>query len=255
MVNPPDQDTQGVQTPSHKLVLPPPLEQGQPSASPYPEPTMYMNQTALPPASPGFFTRTLQNWRKEPVYFVLALAIALVLASSIVFVALGANLLLGNNKSAPGNNSHAAHAPALTPTSTVDNQPALPTPASTQPVIGSTPNLQPTSTQPGNQGTLSVQIVSIPDTVHNDTRVHVSIQTSEPGASVHLKVNYDAAPFLYTSSTHTTDGNGNATLTWNVRVLAFGGLNNGVHATVVVIATDQNGQQATSQPVSVTITG
>jgi hypothetical protein len=83
--------------------------------------------------------------------------------------------------------------------------------------------------------------------------VRVLVQTSEPGVSVRLQVNYDAAPFFYTSGGHTTDGNGNAALTWNVRVFGVNG--NGVQATVVVIATDRQGQQATSQPATVMITG
>jgi hypothetical protein len=83
--------------------------------------------------------------------------------------------------------------------------------------------------------------------------VRVVAQTSEPGVSVRLQVNYDAAPFFFTSSARASDGNGNAALTWNVRVLGING--NGVQATVVVIATDGAGQQATSQAVTVMITG
>jgi hypothetical protein len=111
--------------------------------------------------------------------------------------------------------------------------------------------------QPGpgglDQGALSVLIIGIPSVVRNNTRVRVVVQTTEPGVSVRLQVNYDAAPFFSTSSARTTDGNGNTALTWNVRVFGFN--TSGVQATVVAIATDNSGQQATSQPATVMISG
>jgi hypothetical protein len=191
---------------------------------------------------------------------MLSLAIALVVVASLVFVALGANALLGNNGGPTWSSAQMEHPPALTPVGTVDNNPAFPTPgsnkgssSSSQPHGGPPPILQPGGPGGPDQGTLVVQIVSIPTIARNNTRVRVVVQTSEPGVSVRLQVNYDAAPFFLTSSARITDSNGNTALTWNVRVLGING--NGVQATVVAIATDGAGQQATSQAVTVIITG
>jgi hypothetical protein len=258
MVNQPEKDTQGVQTPSRKLVLPAPPDEGlyrQRFSSPRPEPPIDRQTSST---SHNVFTRLFRLWRKDPAYAVLSLAIALVAVASLVFVVLGANALLGSNGGQTWSSAQTEHPPAPTPVGTVDNSPTFPTPgsnkgssSSSQPHGGPTPSLQPSPV--GDQGTLSVQIVSIPDVVHNNTRARVVVQTSEPGVSVRLQVNYDAAPFFYTSGGHTTDGNGNAALTWNVRV--FSSNSNGVQATVVVIATDRQGQQATSQPATVMVTG
>ena len=68
-----------------------------------------------------------------------------------------------------------------------------------------------------------------------------------------MEVTYDAAPFYYANSGDTTDDNGNATLNWRVRVRSSNNGNN-VQAIVIVTATDNNGQQATSQPITVEVT-
>ncbi len=258
MLNQPEKDTRGVQTPSRRLVLPAPSDEGlrgKRFLSPFPD---SLNSQPSAPASRSLFTRLFRLWRKDPAYAVLSLAVALVAIASLVFVVLGANTILSNNNGPAWNSAQIEHPPAPTPIGTVDNNPTFPTPgsnkgssSSSQPHGGPPPNLQPSPVN--DQGTLSVQIVSIPDVVHNNTRVRVFVQTSEPGVSVRLQVNYDAAPFFYTSSLRSTDGNGNAAITWNVRV--FGGNGNGVQATVVVVATDRQGQQATSQPATVMITG
>jgi hypothetical protein len=258
MVNQPEKDTQGVQTPSRKLVLPALSDEElykQRVSSPLSGPPID-RQAASPSHNP--FTRLFRLWQKDPAYVVLSLAIALVALASLVFVVLGANAILSSNSGPTWSSAQIEHPPAPTPAGTVDNSPTFPTPgsnkgssSSSQPHGGPTPTLQPSPV--GDQGTLNVQIVSIPDVVHNNTRVRVVVQTSEPGVSVRLQVTYDAAPFFYTNGAHTTDGNGNATLTWNVRVFGLNG--NGVQATVVVIATDRQGQQATSQPSTVMVTG
>lgn len=259
MVNQPEKDTQGVRTPSRRLVLPAPPDEGlygQRFSSPRPEPPIGQQTSST---SHNIFTRLFHLWRKDPAYAVLSLAIALVAVASLVFVVLGANAILGSNSGQTWSSAQTEHPPAPTPAGTVDNSPTFPTPgsnkgssSSSQPRGGPPPNLQPSPTAP-DQGTLSIQIVSIPDVVHNNTRVRVVVQTSEPGVSVRLQVNYDASPFFYTSGVRSTDGNGNASITWNVRV--FGGNGNGVQATVVVIAIDRQGQQAISQPATVMVTG
>lgn len=259
MVNQPEKDTRGVQTPERKLVLPAPPDEGlyrRPYSSPRPDPLI---DQQTPPTSNNLFTRLFRLWRKDPAYAVLSLAIALVAIASLVFVVLGANAILSGNNGPAWSSAQTQHPPALTPAGTVDNHPTFPTPgsnkgssSSSQPQGGPTPSLQPS---PVDQGTLTVQIVSISDVVHNNSRVHVVVQTSEPGVSVRLQVTYDAAPFFYTSGVRTTDDNGNASIPWNVRVFGLGGNGNGVQATVVVVAVDRNGQQANSQPATVTVTG
>lgn len=255
MVNQPEKGTRGMQTPAGRFALPARPDEGllrQRSPLPHTPPT------GQPPA-PGAHTRLLRRWRKDPAYAVLSLAIALVALASLVLVALGASALLGNNGGTAWSSALTEHPPAVTPVGTVDDNPSFPTPgsnkgssSSSQPHGGPPPVLQPGPGGP-DQGALNIQIVSIPDVARNNTRVRVVVQTSEPDVSVRLQVNYDAAPFLSVTSARTTDGNGTAAITWNVRVFGFNG--NGVQATVVAIATDSNGQQATSQPVTVIITG
>lgn len=259
MVNQPQKDMQGAQAPASKLVLPAPPDEGlyrQNYSSPRPEQSIHHSTS---PASHGLFTRLYRLWRKDPAYAVLSLAIALVVIASLIFVALGAHALMGGNNGQAWNSSMTQHPAAPTPVGTVDNKPSFATPGSnkgssvsSQPAGGgSTNSPQPAATTPADQGTLSVQIISIPNVVRNNSRVSVVVQASEPDVSVRLQVTYDTAPFYYTSSSHTTNGNGDASIPWNVRVLSVGG--SGAQATVVVIATDRNGQQANSQSVTVII--
>lgn len=259
MVNQPEKDTRGVQAPARKFALPTLPGEDHSGQRPFSPPHTPPGGQPGVPGTRSLSTRILYLWRKDPAYAVLSLAIALVVVASLVFIALGANALLGSNSGPAWSSAQTEHPPVLTPAGTVDDNPTFSTPgsnkgssSSSQPRGGPPPVLQPGPGGP-DQGTLVVQIISIPNVARNNTRVRVIAQTSEPGASVRLQVNYDAAPFFYTSSARTTDGNGNAALTWNIRVFGFNG--NGVQATVVVIATDGNGQQATSQPVTVIITG
>lgn len=258
MVNQPEKNTQGVHTPVRGSWLPTSPEGGstwQRSFSPLTEAPMQ----PPPPQSRSLPTRLQRLWRKEPVYAVLLVAIGLVALVSLLFVVLGANALLSPNNGPAWSSAQTEHPPALTPVGTVDNHPTFPTPgsnkgssSSSQPHGGPPPVLQP---GPGgtDQGTLNVLIVSIPPVVRNNTRVRVTVQTTEPGVNVRLQITYDASPFFSASSPRTTDGNGNTALTWNVRV--FGFTTAGVQATVVAIATDSSGQQATSQSATVIITG
>lgn len=251
MVNQPDQDMRGMHTPA------PPNEgqRWQRYPSPYPEPPINQAHSAVPH---GFFDRQLQRWRKDPAYAVLSLAITLVVIASLLFVTLGVRTLVGGSNGAIWSSAQTEHPSPPTPASTVDDKPAFPTPVSgkgtnrsSQPGSRPTPSLQPTPNNPNDQGSLTVQIVNIPNVVNNRDRALVNVQTSEPNVDVRLQVTYDAAPFFFSGGGNTTDDNGNATLSWNVRVLSTRG--NNVQATVIVVATDRNGQQATSQPASVVV--
>ncbi|MDQ2716445.1 MAG: hypothetical protein M3Z08_16195, partial [Chloroflexota bacterium] len=125
-----------------------------------------------------------------------------------------------------------------------------------QPPMQGTPALQASPTgiptqQPGN-GNLVVQITGLPSQVPNNSLVPISIQTSEPGATVRLQVTYNTPPFFYTSTQQVTDGNGNTTINWQVNVFIRG---RRATARVTVIAFDQNGQQGHSGSTKVQITG
>ncbi|HEY0753539.1 MAG TPA: hypothetical protein VGD98_06220 [Ktedonobacteraceae bacterium] len=260
MVNQPDQDIQGGHTPARKLVLPEPPDAGQNrqhySSSHSGLPISQLASTAYH----GLFTHMKRRLRTDRAFALLSIAIVLVLISSLVFVSVGAAALLANSNGPVWNSAMTEHPVLPPPEGTLDVKPKFPTPvsnkgssASSQPGEVPTPDLQPTPTNTGDQGTLNVQINNLPDVVTNQTHVQVEVQTSEPNVQIRLDVTYETAPFFYTSGGGNTDDNGNGTLNWSVRVFSFSNGNN-VQATVVVVAVDQNGQQATSQPVIVEIT-
>lgn len=186
---------------------------------------------------------------------VLSLAIVVVVIASIFFVAMGASALVNANNGTAWNSSDVQHPP--TPVmGTVDTKPTFPTPGSSKgsdttsqppahpsPVLGSTPTVTDT-------GDLSVQIVNIPNVVNNNSKVRVEVQVSQPGVSVYLQISYDAAPFFATTTAHNANDNGEVAITWQVRVLS---LRDNATATVMAIATGQNGQRASSQSITVTI--
>ena len=203
-------------------------------------------------------------WHKDAAYKVLMIAVAGVVLSGILFMALSTTSLLqglgflSQNVTVPQNPSAEARV-----TGTVDLRPTFPTPSggngtskSSLPPPSSSyyPPTSPDST-PTPQSTppsqLTVQITSIPSQVSNRSRVLVSVTASAPQINVGLQVYYNAPPYSYTSIARTTDGGGNAVIPWRVEVTVRGTKN--VIATVVAVATDQSGQRVTSQPVQVTV--
>ena len=210
----PDQPTQASPVPSEKLVLPAPPGQ-ESDGQTYtdltrPVPRLHQEASSVPGGL--FFSRIRSFWRQGPAR-ALGLAMAVVLAASIVLVALGASTLLHSTSSHP----------SQTP--------------STGRVATSAP-------------ALTVQIISISDHVENGTMVPVKIQTSQPDLSVRLQATYQVPPFSSTTGPKTTDGAGRATIDWPVNVSSFEG---NTQSTVTVVATNQNGQQVMSNPVTVTI--
>ncbi len=213
--------------------------------------------------SQNILAKLVALWNKDVSYKILYLAVALVVIASLVFIALGANALASSNTSGPiWASSQVEHPPTPTPVGTVDHVPGFATPVtgtgshqSSQPdTTGSSTYLAPTPTPAATQpasGPLTVQILNIPNTVNNNSRVRVDVQTSEPDVTVSLQITYDTVPFFASSGSKTTNGSGNATLTWTAKVVNLQG--NGAQASVVVVATDQNGQQARSQAATVTI--
>jgi len=209
------------------------------------------------------FQKLGRFWRKDAAYKVLIMAVAAVVLSGILFMALGsASLLQGLgffSKNVIVSQNPSAEARV---TGTVDLHPTFPTPSggngtseSSLPPPSSSyyPPTSPDSTpQPTTTGQLTVQITSIPSQVPNDSRVLVSVTTSEPQIDVELQVYYNAPPYSYTSSTRTTNDSGNVTLPWRVQVTARGAV--GIVAIVQAIAADQNGQRVVSPAVKVIVT-
>lgn len=265
MVNQPDQDTQGVHSPARKLGQPEPPDAGQ-QRRPYssPQPGRFIHQSASS-AAHGLFTRLFHRIRTDPGFALLSGSVSLAVIIALVLVSLGVSAFASGTGGPTWSASMTQHPVIPTPTGRIDNKPTFPTPASekgsstsSQPGSGPTPSLQPTPTAPTTPdnptGVLTVEIVNLPDVVNNRAQVRVDVQTSEAGVSIRLQVNYDVAPFFLATGATTTNGDGQGALNWNIRVRNLTNGNN-AQATVVVIATDQRGQQATSQAMAVTITG
>jgi hypothetical protein len=257
MFNSPDQDTQGMQPPSGKLILPGPSQGsfGQSyNTQIRPEQLIRPSASAAPS---GFFSRLAFLWRTEPIYRILWLAITMVIIASIVFVAFGASAFLNNNTPNPNTQTTAlqpAATPNPTPTATAIPTPTptvVPTPTPTAvptPTPTAIPTPTPTAVVPA---ALTVQTTTLPVSVQNNTSVHVGVLTNQPGVTVVLQVTYNVAPGIFRNTTMTDNG-GNGNFTWNVAVFSFN--RNGAQATVQVTATSSSGQQAASTPVTVAIT-
>lgn len=258
------------QTPqSRQLVLPA-----------YPGEKQGVNIGQRPPAGPSQYTQlgttpTLTDisnsfqklghvWHKDAAYKVLMIAVAAVVLSGLLFMALGTSSLLqglgfiSQNVTVPQNPSAEARV-----TGTVDLRPTFPTPSggngsqkSSLPPSSSSyypPSSDSTPTpQPTPPAQFTVQITSIPSQVPNRSAVLVGVTTSVPQINVRLQVYYNAPPYTYVSIARTTDGSGNAVIPWHVDVTVRGTKN--VIATVVAVAKDQNGQRVNSQPVQVIVT-
>ncbi|MBV9614792.1 MAG: serine/threonine protein kinase [Ktedonobacteraceae bacterium] len=134
------------------------------------------------------------------------------------------------------------------PTST-SGSPVQPAPgAQPSPPASGNPNPTPTPTQVASP--LTVQITDIPLQVRNNTDVPVTVTASAAGVEVQLNITYNLLHDVFNSSSQATDSNGQAVINWHVgplRILP------GLVAHVTAIAKDQNGQQATSSPVTVAV--
>jgi hypothetical protein len=267
MINQPETQEQKPQ--SGKLVLPaPPAEEqqmyyGGQKAQLRPEQLIRRQNQ---PAPTGVKDRLAFYWHKDPAYKVLMIAMTMVLIAGIIFVSLASAAFLGNSSFLASTSSTPQAIPkGSNPTGTVNLRPTFPAPGggsgtnqqSSQPPMQPTPALQATnstgqqSPTPGGGGTLNVQFTSIPQQVMNGSYVSVGVNTSEPGASVELVIRYSNQSGRSTAGPQTTDSNGNATISWFVFTFGFGQKN--VQAYVYALATDQNGQRAKSQTVTVQI--
>lgn len=260
MINQPDMQKQEPQ--SGKLVLPGPPPQEQQMYNGSQKAQLRPEQLRCPwvqPAPKDTLARLAYYWRKDPAYKVLMIAMVLVLLAGIVFVSLASAAFLGNSNLFASSSSLPQNPPTgVNPTGTVDLRPSFPTPGggngsnqSSQPPMQQTPALQSTANTNPNNGTLTAQLTVIPSPVVNGTTVDVGVNTGEPGASVQLVIRYNVQPFRATMGPQIADSNGNATIPWFVSAFSF--RQKPVQATVVAIATDQNGQQAKSQPTTVQV--
>ncbi len=266
MINQPDTQEQKPQ--SGKLVLPtPPAEEqqmyyGGQKAQLRPEQLIRRQNQ---PAPKGVGARLAFYWRKDPAYKVLMIATTMVLIAGIIFVSLASAAFLGNSSILASTSSTPQAIPkGSNPTGTVNLRPTFPAPGggsgtnqqSSQPPMQSTPALQATnptgqpSPTPGGGGTLTVQFTSIPLHIMNGSYVSVGVNTSEPGVSVQLMIRYSGGRAT-TEGPQMTDSNGNASIPWFVNTFGFGQRN--VQAYVYALATDQNGQKARSQTVTVQV--
>lgn len=264
MINNPDTQDQA---PRGRLVLPAPPEEAERTYSDIQRARLQTEQfirLQAHAAPQGTAAKLMYYWRKDPAYKALFIAIVMVLIAGIVFVSLASAAFLGNSNFSASSSSQIPQVVAK-PTGTVDLRPTFPNPGngqgghqSSQPPLYQTPALQPTNstaqpspTSTNAGGTLSVQITNIPQQVANGQRVNVSVNTSEPGATVALVVRYNVQPYQASAGPQATDGNGDATLSWFVLVYSVG--QKGAQAMVYAVATDQNGQQARSQVATVQI--
>lgn len=267
MINQPDTQEQNPQ--SRKLVIPAPLAEEQQTyyggqmAQLRPE-QLIRHQDQLPPK--GLGARLAFYWRKDPAYKVLFIAMTMVLIAGIIFLSLASAAFLGNSSPLASTNSTSQALPkVVNPKASINPPPVFPTPGggsgsnqSSQPQMQPTPALHPTpvaqpspSPTQGDNGTLNVQFTNIPDQVTNGSNVMVGVNTSEPNVSVILVIRYSGQGARTTAGPQITDSSGNASISWFVFDYGFGQKN--VQAHVFALATDQNGQQARTQTVTIQV--
>ena len=274
MLNHPDTE-QNVPS-SRKLVLPAlPDEELRASSGQHRvqiNPGQLIRQKAMP-APTGLLPKLAYYWRKDPAYKVFMIAMVMVVMASVVFVSLASSAFVG--KSLFSNNFPQNPPTSVAPTGTVDLRPTFPPPGggngsgqTSQPPAQGTPSLQPTptdnpsptaqpspttTTTPNPGGTLTVQITNYPPYVFNNTSVNIGVSTSQPGSTVWLVIRYSAQGSRDMVGPQTTDGNGNATLSWPVSSPGFG--RKGSSAMLTAVAADANGKRVFSSPVMVQIVG
>jgi hypothetical protein len=266
-----DQDMRSV---SGKLILPPPLEQSR-AAVPlqhsqggqwHPSAVLLKIGAGLKRAD-WFTNRVVQfgrRVRRDPAYAFLVVSLVVVLVASVFFTsfawsmvsrALATGYNAGTRQSGPGQTNV---------TGTVDFKPAFPAPGggkgtdkSSLPPFSAPvtfpPEESPTARPSPGSGDGVVQIISIPNSVTNNSTVQVIVQTSQPGMIVYLSVVYETLPpSASTTQSRITDGNGQAVISWRVRIVFSRATL--VPAQVTAIAIDPNGGRSMSQSVTVTVT-
>lgn len=216
---------------------------------------------SMPRVSPPQLNRT--DWRKDPAYKFLFIAIGVVLLASILFIAFAGSTLsslfsqssTGTTQTSPGGGAVQG---------TTDTNPQFPTPGgnvattptatSPSPVATTAPSPTPT-TQPSPTPTtnpqLTIQIVNAPAQVDNNSTATINVTSDQPGVQVTLSITYNADPFFKTLGPQSSDSAGNTSFQWNVQVHPLGRTQ--VFAHLVATGRNQNGQQVSSQTVTVKI--
>jgi hypothetical protein len=254
---------------SQKLILPGiHSEQQQPGA--YTQ-RVFVHPDQLRPQVPATSTNLLSKlgalWRADPAYKVLIIATSMVLIAGIIFATFLFNTFAQSATSTPKGATPVVTVPTA-PKTSANLPPTFPTPSggqgSTQsssqppksaPVVlptltSSDPNQQPT--QPPQSQNLQLQITDSPQQVHNNSDVPITVMVNQPGVSVQLQVSFDNSIITNTVGPQQTDDNGNATLNWHVSNISF---KRNFVARITAYATDQNGQQVSSQTISVQVNG
>jgi hypothetical protein len=216
-------------------------------------------------APAGLLPKLAYYWRKDPAYKVFMLALVMVLVASIIFLSMASAALLGKLSSG---SAYSQNPPtAVVSTGTVDLRPSFPAPgggkgsdqssqppAQSTPVLNSTPSGDnsptPQPTQPDQNGNLNVQITAYSRLVANGSSAYAVVSTGEPGVTVTLYIQSNATPRSRTAGPRTSDGNGNATISWQV---FYSHAHRTVTLTVVAIGVDQDGHQSTSAPVTIEV--
>jgi len=216
--------------------------------------------------------RTNTDWRKDPAYKFLFIAIGVVLLASILFVAFAGSTFSSLFSQSGAGTTQTNSGGGVPAQGTVDTNPKFPTPGgntagtptnqstTTLPSPTATTAINPTptpipTTQPSPTPTtnpqLTLQITNAPGQVDNNSTVTLNVTSSQPGVQVQLSITYNADPFFKTLGPQTTDNNGNASFQWNVQVRPFS--RNQVYARIVATGRNQNGQAVSSQVVTVKI--
>ena len=209
-------------------------------------------------------------WRTDPAYRVLYISLAFVIVAFLIFfVVVGGIFAHGGipsqtqqqatsrtntgsqqpkqNNQPGGSQKTAATQPTPQPTATTAPTPTpIPTQAPTP-----TPRPQPTPTAIPTQ--LTAQITNFPNVVQNNSTAQITVQTNQPNASVTLFVFYEGIPTNTTSGPVQTDGNGTATLNWNIHEHRINRAINTIIARMTAQITSQNDQRTQTQTVTIQI--
>jgi hypothetical protein len=204
-------------------------------------------------------------WRADPAYKVLIIATSMVLIAGIIFATFLFNTFAQSTTSTPKTAAPVVTVPTA-PKTSANLPPTFPTPSGGQ---GSTqsssqppksapvvlPTLTPSDanqqpTQPPQSQNLQLQITNYPQQVRNNSDVQITVMTNQPGVFVHLQASFDNSMITNTTDSQQADANGNVTLNWHVSNVSF---KQNFVARLTAYATDQNGQQASSQTISVTV--
>jgi cytoskeletal protein RodZ len=208
-------------------------------------------------------------WRTDPAYRVLYISLAFVIVAFLIFfVVVGGIFAHGNHPAQTQQQSvaktstggQAPKQPANAPGGTQKTTNTQPTPQSIPTVAPTptpvptqvpTPTPQPTATPIPTQ--LTAQITNAPNVVQNNSTVGITVQANQPNASVVLFVFYEGIPTESTTGPVQTDGNGTATLNWNIHERRINRGINMIIARVTAEVTGQNGQHMQTQTVTVQI--